>query len=415
MPVVESLHSLSDRRSNIVNLDKISSDINAVISNITFDILRDSPTMVTEVESGKIDKSVLEKNIIQIIDKNKYYIGIDRKTVINKVFDYMFKYGPLQPYIDDDSISDIDGTRYNNFTIKRYGRKEKISVNFGNEKIFESYCKIIALRNGGILNENDTHCRISDEKRRLRVNISIAPRNLSGSAISIRKHPKQNYSFDQLISFGMMDKEIALYLQEQVARSRKSVLVTGKGGAGKTTLLRAIVDSCDLMERILIAESDSEIYPKSPNCIVQRVKKKNEGGIPVTLLDLIVDGLTMSLDTYVVGELVDGVAWYFLVAGFTGHRIMGTTHTWSARGALPRMLTLAKMAQVSESEKTIKEMIATSIDIVIHMEDFKVKEIIEVLGYDSTADKYNTNMLYLYDSSTGDYKKNKSCFESKVK
>lgn len=414
MPVVESLHSVKTVKSNIISLDKISSDINILISNITFDILRDSPAMVTEVENGILDKAVLEKSIIQVIDKNRYHIGIDREIVIGKVFDYMFRYGPLQSYIDDGSISDVDGTSFNAFSIKRFGKRKKIDISFGNEKIFENYCKIIALRNGGILNENDTHCRVADEKRRLRVNLSIPPRNLSGSAISIRKHPMKNYTLDDLIDFGMMNEEIAQYLKE-LALSNKSILITGKGGSGKTTLLRAIVDNADEMERVLICESDSELYPEKPNCIVQRVKKKNEGGIPVTLLDLIIDGLTMSLDTYVVGELVDGVAWYFLIAGFTGHRVMATTHTWSAEGALPRMLTLAKMAGISESEKTIKEMIATSIDIVIHMDDFKVREIIEVLGYDKLTDRYSTNMRYRYDSSSGEYLKNKSCYKHKIK
>lgn len=414
MPVVESLHSAREGDSKLISLDKISSDINILISNITYDILRDSPTMVTEVENGILAKAVLEKAIIQVIDKNKYHIGIDRQTVINRVFDYMFRYGPLQSYVEDNSISDIDGTRFNNFTIKRFGKREKIDISFGNEKIFENYCKIIALRNGGILNENDTHCRVSDEKRRLRVNLSIPPRNLSGSAISVRKHPMKNYTFEDLIGFGMMNEEIAKYLKG-LAVSNKSILITGKGGSGKTTLLRALIDNADNMERILIAESDSEIYPNKANCIVQRVKKKNEGGIPVTLLDLVIDGLTMSLDTYVVGELTDGVAWHFLIAGFTGHRVMATTHTWSAAGAMPRMLTLAKMAQISESEKTIKEMIATSIDIVIHMDNFKVMEIIEVLGYDTHTDKYNTNTLYRYDSSCGDYLNNKSCYCSKLK
>lgn len=414
MPVVESLHLGKQNTGNIISIDKISSDINILISNITFDILRDSPTMVTEVESGILDKAVLEKAIVQVIDKNRYHIGIDRTKAIDKVFDYMFRYGPLQKYIMDNSISDIDGTRYNNFTIKRFGNREKTDVSFGSEKIFENYCKIIALRNGGILNENDTHCRIADEKRRLRVNLAIPPRNLTGPSISIRKHPK-NYTFNELINFDMLNKEIAEYLTNNVINKNKSVLISGKGASGKTTLLRAIIDNTSDMERILVVESDSELYPNKANCIVQRVKKKNEGGIPVTLLDLIIDGLTMSLDTYVVGELVDGVAWHFLIAGFTGHRVMATTHTWSAKGALPRMLTLAKMAGVSESEKTIKEMIATSIDVVIHMDGFKISEIIEILGYDTAKEEYKTNVLYKYDKTKGNYSSFKSCWKEKIK
>lgn len=394
MPTISTIHGLNNK--NVEVMEAANTDINMLINNITFDILKNSPALVTEVENGRADKKALEIAIIQHIDRQKYNLGIERAEVIKKVMDYMFGYWLLQPYLDDDSISDIDGTGPNEWTIKRNGIRERIDIDFGSEKMFEAYCKVIAIRNGGILNENDTHCRVSDEKRRLRINLSIPPRNVKGAAISIRKHPKRAYTFDELIKLGMMNEEIALYL-DNAAKTDNSILICGKGGSGKTTILRTVINNTREMERILIIESDVEIYPEKPFCIEQRVKKKNEGGIPVTLRDLAADGLTMSLDTYVTGELVGGEAWEFIIASFTGHRGMATLHTWDAAGALPRLLTLAKFAGITESEHTIKEMIGTSIDIIVYMKSFKVAEIIEVLGYDASKNDYIINPLYKFN------------------
>ena len=40
----------------------------------------------------------------------------------------------------------------------------------------------------------------------------------------------------------------------------------------------------------------------------------------MTLKDLVLDGLTMSLDTYCVGEITGDEAWEFIKAAFSGHR-----------------------------------------------------------------------------------------------
>jgi pilus assembly protein CpaF len=253
--------------------------------------------------------------------------------------------------------------------------------------MFDTYCKLIAIRTGGILNENDSHCRVTDEKRRLRINVSISPRNVDGPAISIRKHRKESYTLQDLERLGMFSHTTGLFL-EKLAVSNSSVLFCGKGAAGKTTLLRAFVNKMPEMDRVLVAESDAEIYPDKPYCIEQRIKKANEGGRPVTLKDLLRDGLTMSLDSYVVGEIVGDEAWEFVKAAYTGHRGIATTHSESAGDAFGRLLTLGKGANVGESEKTIKEMLAKSIDVIIYLEKFKITEILAVDGYNPAEDSF---------------------------
>lgn len=394
MPTVKSHHKLfyEDKYAEYRRAD----DLNTIVSSITNDILKELPGLVADVSSGHADRSVLETAIIKDIDQKKYHCGVYRDELIRKVLDFMFGYGELQPYIDEADISDIDGTRYNQFVIKRNGVRSKIPVHFGSERIFDTYCKLVAIRNGGILNENDSHCRVTDEKNRLRINVSIKPRNIAGPAISIRKHRRNSYTLQELKSLGMLDDALHRMLVK-LAMSDRSILFCGKGAAGKTTLMRAFINALPEMERVLIVESDAEIYPDKPYCIEQRVKKQNEGGRPITLKELVRDGLTMSLDTYCVGEITGDEAWDFVRAAFSGHRGIATTHSESAEDAFARLLTLSKGANIGESEKTIKQMLGRSIDIIFYLKDFRVVEVLEVVGYDTSADAFEYKRLYAPD------------------
>lgn len=391
MPVVKSHHKLFFENSH--TSDGITGDLNAIISSITNDILKECPQLVADVSAGRAERSALETAIIKDIDLHRYHCGVFRDELIHKVFDFMFGYGELQPYIEEEDITDIDGTRYNQFVIKRHGVRSKIPVHFGNEKIFDTYCKLVAVRNGGILNENDSHCRVTDEKYRLRINVSVKPRNIAGPAISIRKHRMTSYTLEDLERLGMLDNKLTDLLRK-LSRTDASILFCGKGAAGKTTLMRAFINILPEMERVLIAESDAEIYPDKPYCIEQRIKKQNEGGRPVSLKDLVKDGLTMSLDTYCVGEITGDEAWDFIKAAYSGHRGLATTHSESASDALARLLTLSKGGNIGESEKTIKETLGRSINIIFYLKEFKVVEVLKVIGYDSMKDEFGYIRLY---------------------
>jgi pilus assembly protein CpaF len=114
----------------------------------------------------------------------------------------------------------------------------------------------------------------------------------------------------------------------------------------------------------------------------------------VTLKDLVRDGLTMSLDSYCVGEITGDEAWEFVKAAFSGHRGIATTHSESAGDAFGRLLTLSKGANIGESEKTIKEVLGRSINHIFYLKEFRVVEVLEVCGYDGEADRFIYKRLY---------------------
>jgi pilus assembly protein CpaF len=205
--------------------------------------------------------------------------------------------------------------------------------------------------------------------------------------ICIRKHRQKNLRLPDLVEEGMLDQRAARQL-ESWAAGGATVLFSGRGAAGKTTLLRAFLEALPKLERVLVAESDSELYPDKPGCLLLRVKKAQEGGRPVTLRDLVSDGLTMSLDTYCIGEIVGEEALEFIQAAFSGHRCLATIHADCAADALDRLLLLARPAGGSQDVKVLKRMLGRCIDYIVHLKDFAVEQILQVRGFLEGEDAY---------------------------
>ncbi|HOD93713.1 MAG TPA: ATPase, T2SS/T4P/T4SS family [Clostridia bacterium] len=380
MGVLKRLSSFNDD-SNNRRYVKGSYPLSKVVTDVTKEILNASPEIVVNAYYDDKQRSFLENRILNILDKQQYFAMGSKRKMIKSIFDFMFGYGQLQEYIEDDDITDIDGVRFDCFSITKNGIREPADINFCTETDFYVYCKLIALRNGGILNENDSHCRVADIQNKLRINISIYPRNISGPAISIRKHRKSAFTMENLKDLGMLDDACVEILEKSLLEN-KTIIMCGKGGSGKTTLLRALINILPEMERVLIVESDAEIYPDKKYCIEQRVKRYNEGGNPINLDMLIKDGLTMSLDTYCVGEIVGNEAMAFLNACCSGHRFLTTMHADKPQDCVKRLIALAKGSNGISDEKMLLGLFAEGVDCIVFLEDFKVLSISNVIGTD---------------------------------
>ena len=234
---------------------------------------------------------------------------------------------------------------------------------------------------------------MADIRNKLRINISIHPRNISGPALSIRKHRRNAYTLEDLNEIGMLDSTCTDILMETLL-SDKTIILCGKGGSGKTTLLRALINVLPEMERVLIVESDAEIYPYKLYCIEQRVKRDNEGGNPITLDMLIKDGLTMSLDTYCIGEIVGSEAMAFLNACCSGHRFLTTMHADKPKDCAKRLVALAKGAKGISDEKMLLSLFGEGVDCIVFMQDFAVTEIMNVKGIDTALNSVFYENVY---------------------
>ncbi|MDX1357381.1 MAG: ATPase, T2SS/T4P/T4SS family [Clostridia bacterium] len=390
MPLVKSLYEPFEKITS--KGMEIAVPVEKLVMMISEKVISENPGYVIRAYADEADRETLEIKIIEVLDSGSFYYRGGRQDLIDRIFDFMFGYGALQKYIEDEDISDIDGTAYSEFSITRNGVREPVSIDFGDEKTFGTYCRLVAVRNGGFLNEDDTHCRITDIKRKLRINVSIPPRNVSGPAISIRKHRNKAYMIEDLKNLGMLDDE-SMDILKNAAPTDQSILFCGKGAAGKTTLLRSFINSLPVLERVLVVESDAEIFPDKKFTIEQRTKKPGEGGRPVDLETLIKDGLTMSLDTYCIGEVVGPEAYSLIKASCTGHRVLGTIHSSGPEEALDRLVSLAAGGMERDSIDRVMESAVSGIDMIIYLKQFKVEKIIRISGKEDCKIHYE----YLYE------------------
>ena len=347
-------------------------DIN--IEKIANEILESDLGFMREIEKTKsydqFHKIIIGNNILKDQNETEY--------VIKALFNHMFGYGILQNLIDDDEVSDINITRYDNIIFKKNGGYHNSYIQFRNENEFLAYCKLIVLRNGGKLNNTHNYDRVDDQERLLRISASIPPRSIMGPNISIRKHKKNSYIFEDLIGLKMLDTE-SVNLIKKIVENEKNILICGRGGVGKTTLLRSILDYVPRNKRFLVCESENELYPRSDNFIVEKIVD-NEYGKSVNLSDLIRDGLTLSLDGYCIGEIVGPEAWEFIMAGLTDHTTYGTIHASGYEEVIQRLKMLINSKISNYKDEVIDNIISRSLDYVIYMRKFKVVEIAVLNG-----------------------------------
>jgi len=349
-----------------------------LITQLQDEIILKFSDLITDIEQNKLPEHLLKSEIHKLVEAHK---GIfNTELVKQQLFDRLFGYGLLQSLIEDESISDIDVLRFDYILLKREGKFILSELKFEDEATFERYCRLVVIRNGGILNEVDNHCRVSDTRYALRINATIKPRNTSGATLSIRKHPKTCYTLEALVDKGFMTFE-QMHKLVQYNQQKKNIVICGKGGSGKTTLLRSLLDVVDEFERVLICESDQEVYPQRPNVISQCIKKDYLGGSKRNLEMLIKDGLTMSLDTYCIGEITGSEAWDLIQAGHTDHRILSTIHATSPEDLFLRMLAMIE-TRTRLNESTLLRMVSNSIDIIVYLNTFKISRMTEVCGFD---------------------------------
>lgn len=363
-----------------------------VINELIDELMLNYASLIADVEEGRVNEMVLKTEIEKRINKQK---GVfDPEEMKRIIFDTIYGYGILQPLVMDKDISDIDVPHYDYILIKRRGKQERVNMKFDNEKSFTRFCKLLITRNGGVINEVDNHCRVSDSHHFLRINVCIPPRNNNGTSLNIRKHTILSYKWEELQSIGFLDTT-SMSILKKINFEKKNLLICGKGAAGKTTLLRTLIDTGDELERMLICETDSELYPQKRNVISQKIKKSEIGGKPLELKDLIREGLTMSLDTYCIGEIIGEESWDFVQAGYTDHRILGTIHGSSVIGAMDRLVMLIENKSRIPYEK-LADMIANTIDYVIYLKSFKVVNISSISGFDMEKRQYETKLVYAY-------------------
>ena len=215
--------------------------------------------------------------IARTADQVSVRAGFFRVTC-REVMDFLFGYGPLQPYILNEAVTDVDATAPDAFTIKVDGVRQALPLRFSDAGTYDTFCRLLVIRNGGQINENDSHCRVTDEQNRLRINVTIPPRSVRFPTLCIRKHRKKSPSpsGSQMGLFGEPSRTVMRWAAEG-----RSVLFCA-GALRQDQLAAGLPWKKCRVWSVVVAESDSELSRKAL-LPAQRIKNRTRrpSGQPV--------------------------------------------------------------------------------------------------------------------------------------
>jgi pilus assembly protein CpaF len=219
-------------------------------------------------------RAELEPVIHEIADKERVQLSArDQAQLAQELTDDMVGFGPLEPLLRNDSISDIMVNGPETVFIEISGKLQKSSVRFRDAEHAAMVAQKMVATIGRRVDESSPLCdaRLPDGSR---VNVIFPPLALDGPCISIRKFTKKKLDFTAMVANGSMVAPVARLL-EIAARCRLNILVSGGTGSGKTTLLNALSRLISHDERVITIEDAAELQLQQPHVVRLETRTAN--------------------------------------------------------------------------------------------------------------------------------------------
>ncbi|HHY46598.1 MAG TPA: CpaF family protein [Firmicutes bacterium] len=368
--------------------------------------------LVKEVDRELIEKSnqpdervKLQEKVESIVtavlnEEEKTLPNSSRQQIISEILDDVTGYGPITGLLHDPTVTEIMVNGPHQVYVERDGRLELADVTFRDVDHVMHVIERIVSPLGRRIDEASpmVDARLPDGSR---VNAIIPPLSLVGPCITIRKFSKDPFTIRDLIEFGTLTEEMALFL-EACVKARLNIVISGGTGSGKTTTLNVLSSFIPEDERIITIEDAAELQLRQQHVVTLESRPPNiEGKGAVTIRDLVRNALRMRPDRIVVGEVRGGEALDMLQAMNTGHDGSLTTgHANSPRDLLARLETMVLMAGMDLPVRAIREQIASAIDLIIHQSRLrdgtrKVTQVTEVQGME--GDVIVTQDIFVFE------------------
>jgi len=326
----------------------------------------------------------------------------ERQRLFEQISAEILGYGPIQPLLEDDTITEVMVNGAKNIYIERAGKIIRIPVAFENDEHVMRVIDRIVAPLGRRIDESSPYvdARLPDGSR---VNAIIPPISLVGPVLTVRKFARNPITLEQLIEFGTITPEALQFLKACV-ESRLNLIISGGTGSGKTTLLNILSQFIPADERIVTVENAAELQLRQEHVVTLESRPPNiEGRGEVTIRQLVINCLRMRPDRIIVGEIRDEAALDMLQAMNTGHDgSMTTAHSNSPRDTLARLETMVMMAGMELPVRAIRELVSSAIDLIIHQERMrdgtrKVVNITEVSGME--GDVITMTDIFVFEQS----------------
>lgn len=357
-------------------------------------------TGIENLPPGQLKRQVREVVEELLLEESDLAFGFNKDQLIEEILNEVFGFGPLEPLINDPTISDILVNTHKQVYIERYGRLELTQTIFKDDEHLMRIIDRIVGQVGRRIDESSpmVDARLPDGSR---VNAIIPPLAIDGPMLSIRKFTQHKLSIEELYQLGTLTPEMGELLKG-VIKARLNVLISGGTGTGKTTLLNVLSGFIPNSERIITIEDAAELQLQQAHVIRLETRPPNvEEKGAVVQRDLVRNALRMRPDRIIVGEVRGAEALDMLQAMNTGHDgSLTTLHANTTRDALRRLETMILMAGTNLPDKAMREQISSAIHVLIHVARLsdgsrKVIKVSEITGME--GDIISLQDIYLFD------------------
>ena len=314
--------------------------------------------------------------------------GMERQQLAREVLNEVFGLGPLEPLLEDPTISDILVNTHKQVYVERAGLLEKTNVVFKDDAHLMQIIERIVSAVGRRVDESSpmVDARLADGSR---VNAIIPPLAIDGPALSIRRFGHVPLQADDLLANHTLTPQM-LELLKGAIKARLNIVISGGTGSGKTTMLNCLSGFIPDKERIVTVEDSAELHLKQAHVVRLECRPPNvEGKGAVKQRQLVINCLRMRPDRIVVGEVRGEECLDMLQAMNTGHDgSLTTVHANSPRDALSRMETMSLMANLNLPEKAIRSQIASAVTVILQVSRMsdgtrRVTHFTEITGMDN--------------------------------
>jgi pilus assembly protein CpaF len=309
----------------------------------------------------------------------------ERMRIVEEVADEIVGFGPIEPLLNDASISEVMVNGPDRVYFERAGVLHLSDRVFRDaDHIMQLIEKIVVPLNRRIDESSPmVDARLPDGSR---VNAIIPPLAVDSPTVTIRKFSRDPFTVDDLMSFGTLIPEMVPFFKACI-QTRLNIVVSGGTGSGKTTLLNVLSSFIPASERVVTIEDPCELQMRQRHVIRLETRPANvEGKGQVTQRDLLRNALRMRPDRAIIGEVRAGEAFDMLQAMNTGHDgSLTTVHANTPRDALSRIENMVLMAGLELPVRAIREQVASALDLVIHVNRLsdgtrRVTHVTEVVG-----------------------------------
>jgi pilus assembly protein CpaF len=336
--------------------------------------------------AGERVRAIVRAAVAKLVEEEKTPLSlVEKDRIIEQVLDEVFGLGPLEPLLQDSTISDILVTTPHLVYVERAGKLYRTPVQFKDDGHLLRIIEKIVSRVGRRVDESSpmVDARLPDGSR---VNAVVAPVAVDGPLLCIRRFGRHALRIEDLVAKLALTEGMAELLKGCV-KARLNILISGGTGSGKTTLLNAVSSYIPEDERIITIEDAAELRLQQTHVARLESRPPNVEGLgAVTIRQLVVNSLRMRPDRIIVGEVRGEEALDMLQAMNTGHDgSLTTLHANTPRDALGRLEVMVGMGNANMGVRAIRQQIASAVDLFIQTSRFsdgtrRVTHITEVVG-----------------------------------